>query len=73
MRVDSFGPNKFKLYNTLGNVGEWVNDCSRDGCASRVVRGGSFLLDADQVRSSSRQDWRATQGNVDIGFRVAAD
>jgi len=56
--VDAFQPNDFGIYNTCGNVWEWVNDWwsptwHRDGArdnpigpgdgAAKVVKGGSFL------------------------------
>ena len=58
MAVGSFAPNLWGLYNTAGNVSEWVQDCwhrsyvggpvdgsswESDGCDGRVFRGGSFV------------------------------
>ena len=55
--VGSFAPNQFSLYDMVGNVQEWVEDCNHgdysnaptDGsawlvgdCLTRVTRGGGF-------------------------------
>ncbi len=69
--VGSFQPNGFGLYDVHGNVFEWVEDCYESSCSSRVVRGGSWVSPADDLRSALR-DWNtATFRNVNIGFRVA--
>ncbi len=68
--VGSFRPNKFGLYDFLGNVWEWVEDCwhgdYRDGpedgsawtsggdCDHRVLRGGSWSDSPRNLRSASR-------------------
>jgi formylglycine-generating enzyme required for sulfatase activity len=84
--VDSFATNAFGLYNVHGNVWEWVEDCwhesyrgaPSDGsawidgyCSERVLRGGSWYNDPDDLRSASRSRYlsAANRGN-DIGFRV---
>jgi formylglycine-generating enzyme required for sulfatase activity len=82
----SFPPNGFGLYDMLGNVWEWTQDCqngSYDGapsdgsawtagdCGLRVLRGGSWFADPSFLRSAIR-DWDTTgKRNYDSGFRVA--
>lgn len=84
--VGTFEPNAFGLYDMLGNAWEWVEDCHQssyqsapaDGsawvpknCASRVIRGGSWLSSPSFVRSSVRfKDYPAARDLVS-GFRVA--
>ena len=79
----SYPPNAFGLYDTAGNVAQWVEDCWRpsyavaavapDTCAQRVVRGGSFRSDARFIRSSARVRQAAALGSVTTGFRIARD
>jgi formylglycine-generating enzyme required for sulfatase activity len=67
--VGSFGPNRFGLYDMLGNVREWtriattpptsahrrtVRPGSRVDCSHRVVRAGSWLLGPVFLRWASR-------------------
>lgn len=69
LAVGSFKPNPFGLYDTSGNVAEWVEDCwhpdyrgapadgsawSEPQCQLRVLRGGAFDSEAIYVSSSSR-------------------
>lgn len=84
--VGSFAPNRFGLYDMVGNVGQWMADCNHytysgapsDGlawtsgdCSSRVLRGCSWYGLPDSARSAFR-GWNAS-GNrhTVIGFRVA--
>ena len=84
--VGSFRPNRFGLYDVIGNVWEWTEDCWnesyvgapidgsawREGdCSNRVLRGGSWSDDMTDVRT-------AVRGRNDLnlradfnGFRVA--
>lgn len=86
--VMSFAANPFGLYDMDGNVSEWVEDCWHDnytraprdgsawvnpGCERRVVRGGSWGSDPDQVRSAFRLSASAETRSGRVGFRVARD
>jgi len=81
--VGSFAANVFGLYDMHGNVWEWVEDCYRDYGAGpttftfprlladcdRVVRGGSWRVDARYLRAANRDISRSPMN--DIGFRLA--
>lgn len=79
-------PNQFGLYDMIGNVWEWTEDCTNlnyigapiDGsawisgnCADRVVRGGSWSNDSQSQRSASRASGNKANRNYGSGFRVA--
>ncbi len=83
----SFAPNRFGLFDMVGNVREWTEDCYHstysgapaDGsawikganCSQRVVRGGSWLIAPAFLRSASRY-WFASDYRLNyLGFRVA--
>lgn len=78
--VGSFGPNPFGLYDMLGNVWQWVEDCwnesyvgaPADGrawltgdCGKRVLRGGSWSNVPVLVRSATRSRADATGRGFD--------
>ena len=83
--VGSFRPNRFGLYDMIGNVQEWTADCwhenyegapsdgsawEQDDCTYRVTRGGSWDDHYTRYfRSASRR--RETWRRAYIGFRVA--
>ncbi len=78
-------PNGLNLYDVLGNVWEWVEDCHRDNyldaptngsvwevdecSSSRVLRGGSFIRYASNNRISDR----GIEPGVNFGFRCVRD
>jgi formylglycine-generating enzyme required for sulfatase activity len=83
--VGSFRSNGFGLYDTEGNVKEWVEDCwqpsyndeptngsarATERCERRVDRGMSWNIASYYI--SSYRDWnRPNNRNPFIGFRVA--
>lgn len=87
--VGSYKPNAFGLYDMLGNVWEWAQDCSHklypavpvDGsavevsgtCELRAVRGGSWYTRQDRHRPTFRGRDPELKAGHHFGFRIARD
>jgi formylglycine-generating enzyme required for sulfatase activity/class 3 adenylate cyclase len=86
VKVGSFKPNPFGLYDMGGGVDQWVEDCwhknyqgaPADGsawvegdCGSHVIRSGSWKNDARYVRPSNRDSYDANVRYPTHGFRLA--
>ena len=84
--VGSFEPNNFAVYDMLGNVFEWVEDCwnkdyqgaptdgtswSSGDCDQRVLRGGSWFSRPRFVRLAFRNRFSPDYRSSTFGFRVA--
>lgn len=84
--VGSYPPNAFGLYDMIGNVWEWTEDCVVDAdvppvvtgadkpageCAQRVLRGGSWVDSPFFVRYDFRFRLNANDRDFYAGFRVA--
>ncbi len=85
--VGLFEPNAFGLYDVLGNVSEWVDDCWNDSyagapsdgrawlsgnCSIRVLRGGGWTSGPRLLRSGQRAAAPAWHRvYYSFGFRVA--
>jgi formylglycine-generating enzyme required for sulfatase activity len=81
-----YAPNRFGLYDMLGNVWEWTEDCwnasyagaPQDGiawtagdCAQRVCRGGSWSTAPRFARSATRHKNPTDYRDNLTGFRLA--
>jgi formylglycine-generating enzyme required for sulfatase activity len=88
MPVGSFKPNPFGVFDTAGNVAEWVEDCWNDSyrgapqdgsawtagqCNWRVLRGGDYNSPAKLVASSSRFRYDNDVRYPANGFRVVRE
>jgi formylglycine-generating enzyme required for sulfatase activity/class 3 adenylate cyclase len=86
VKVGSFKPNPFGLYDMGGGVDQWVEDCwhknyqgaPSDGspwvegsCASHVIRSGSWKNDARYARPANRDSYDTNVRYPTHGFRVA--
>ena len=88
MKAGSFEPNPFGVYDTQGNISEWVHDCWHDNykgaprdesvweggdCTQRVVRGGAFISPEQSLRTASRDKYKSNSSYEFIGIRVARE
>jgi formylglycine-generating enzyme required for sulfatase activity len=84
--VGSFKPNAFGLYDTAGNVWQWVEDCYHEnydgapkdgsvwttrGCIDRIVRGGARITNPRSLRAAARGRFAADSLDYNVGFRLA--
>ena len=84
--VGQYKPNGFGLYDMIGNVSEWVQDCyagqypetilngaafETANCGQRVLRGGSWGSGPEFTRSAFRYGNGPGIRGIEFGFRVA--
>lgn len=83
--VGELEANGFGLYDTAGNVAEWVADCWQEdpevspdntdethNC-DRLVKGGSWFGDIDRLRPAARGRLRPDGFGFNIGMRIGRD
>lgn len=82
----TYQANRFGLYDVLGNVWEWTQDCvnssyqgapnngrvwRQGNCNRRIMRGGSWLNSPLGLRSAIRAHVPADRRSSSVGFRIA--
>jgi formylglycine-generating enzyme required for sulfatase activity len=88
VKVGSFKPNPFGLFDMGGSVDQWVEDCWHDGydgaptngsawvgagCNEREMRGGSWFTTPAFVRAAYRNRFEPGYRSSSVGFRVVRD
>ncbi len=86
--VGSYAPNAFGIYDTAGNVSEWVQDCYEENyananangsareekqCQGRVVRGGSTKDNVQRLTTSARDNIPPGYLTETLGFRLVME
>lgn len=84
-KVRQLAPNELGLYDMSGNIWEWCSDWMGDYTAedavnpqgaaegrSRIVRGGSWLVDAAICRPADRSSGAPRGGGCIVGLRLAS-
>lgn len=86
--VGTYRPNLYGVYDMLGNLWEWVEDChnrgyetaSGDGrprtcgeCERRIIRGASWSTKLSGVRFGNRARAPTSHRSVNVGIRIARD
>ena len=83
-KVKQLVPNELGIYDMSGNIWEWCSDWQADYTAedainpqgpeqgrTRIVRGGSWLVDAAVCRSADRSSGAPRGGGCIVGLRLA--
>lgn len=87
--VASFTSNPWGLYDMLGSIHEWTNDCENDKdytgaptngsawrdkvCSRRVARGGAWTSSLLNMRIANRKVYNKHNGLERVGFRLVRD
>lgn len=77
--VATYAANPFGLYDTAGNVEEWLQECAnwqdaeQTVCISAQVIGGSHADRSNEIAPRSLKSANATVGSKTIGFRLVLE
>ncbi|WP_226704453.1 bifunctional serine/threonine-protein kinase/formylglycine-generating enzyme family protein [Microbulbifer elongatus] len=86
--VGNYKANPYGLYDTSGNVGEWVQDCflgdftnhrndarpvQLKNCELRVIRGGSMREPLRNISSDYRTGLSEKAASKEVGFRLVME
>ena len=83
--VGSYEPNAYGLYDVMGNLTEWTDDCwnpdhserpdndevrASGDCSQRALRGGTWGYPSEFLRSANRGSFELGHRDNGLGFRV---
>ena len=76
--IGAYPPNAFGLYDTAGNVAEWVADCGDSSsenllCKERIIRGGSYNDSVKNISLNVKSVLASSKSNMTTGFRIVQD
>ena len=69
MPVARFAPNAFGLYDTHGNVFEWVEDCWNENFSGAPANGSAWLTGDCKIRVQRGGAWGYPRGYLRIAVR----
>ena len=86
--VGMYKPNAFGLYDTIGNISEWVEDCDHDNYEGAPANGSAWISDKCYMRSRKGNSYgpsgesntamrghggQNNRSSLGEGFRIAED
>lgn len=76
--IGAYPANTFGLYDTAGNVAEWVADCGDSStenllCKERIIRGGSYNDSVKNIALNAKSVLAPSKSNATTGFRIVQD
>ncbi len=69
--VGGYAPSDAGLFDMVGNLWEWTDDCWDGDCDRKVLRGASFRSPNSELNPDARTWARPEHHDTRVGFRVA--
>ena len=69
--MGGYAPSDAGLFDMVGNLWEWTDDCWDGDCDRKVLRGASFRSPSSEMNPDARTWARPEHHDTRAGFRVA--